>query len=334
MRNFTLHFALLLFSICCYGQTNYPNTTANVYIAGSFMDGTEEKACYWQNGRLIPLADEYSAEAIAVENGNVYVAGYHWGGKKPCYLYYYVNGRKTVVKGDRQYLMVRDMAVCNGKIYITGNTSADYSDETWVTWIDGIKNNGGGRAVTAYDGVIYAINANRGTNQDEFSAYGQRSRLEGMANGITVAYGIVYVAGYYTANRPNGRGYYYTPCYWLDGTKKSLPMPNGSESASLDGIAVLSNGHVHAIGSRRAGNGNFPIYWVENTWRFIPDAASFKKIYAFEDKIYILGTCKRGTFWIPCYWVITENSTGGINIEKMVTLSSAKSANDIVVTKD
>ena len=313
------------------GQSDNANGTPNVYIAGSFTNGIEETACYWKNEQMVSLKEKGCTDAIAVENGFVYTAGSGYGKVRSNdlvardYLWYYSKGER-VVKGTQYSLSIKSMAVSNGNVYITGEY---FTQDKWVTWVNGTEVLGGGNAIVAHGGEIYTIiAARRGTNADALSAYGQRVNLGGKALGLDVPYGITYVCGDFYNKQS------WSPCYWLDGVKKILPKPVGCTDAWLEDIAVLSNGNVYAIGSKKATNGEFlPIYWLNNRWAEIPGAKSYTAICAFEDKIYVLGRTQRGAFSVPCYWVIREDMQVGFKIEKVVVIPGARSVTDIVVTR-
>lgn len=324
MKKNLLHLILLLSSIYCFGQTTYYGSSANVYIAGSYMDGTEQKACYWKNGELIPLNGVIgSTAAITVEDGIVYTAGVvsfidRFKINRKCVLCW-ANGQAygTTESYSDTGVAISDMSVCNGKTYILG---VIHRYDRWdkVMWVDGVEQSSDWTSLSAYDGIMYFMNSTG------FSAYDQYIRVDGVAYGMTIAYGIVYIAGATGAKSEN-------PCYWIDGERKDIPKYNNRDTYLSD-IAVLSNGRVHAIGGQRTNRNSIPVYWGGDRYLSIPNAASFTKIYVYDDKIYLLGRCKRGAISIPCYWVMTEVN-GSLNVENMVSLLGAKSASDIVVTK-
>lgn len=343
MRNYILYLTFLLLSIFCHGQT-YTQTTAtpNVYIVGCVANGGEGKACYWKNDKSIFLPDGDNAQSIAVENGNVYVAGTSLYRRNyavsDLYLFCYVNGNKQVLtnvgSNKKLYNNKIDMAVCNGKIYITGELyTPGYSNE-WVTWIDGEQRSGGGPAITAYEGFIFSTRVlgskDRGSEQYYF-AVNDNVRTDLFADnnlrrfyGITVLDGNVYVAGEVLVSDK------WRACYWING-KGRLSIPG-----YLNDIAVLSDGSVHTIGMCSIDkNEKIPFYWYGNNVSIFAEASRLIKICAFENKIYILGYCKKGVMNIPCYWIMAQNQeTGKWETERMVTIPGAKDVYDMVVTKD
>ena len=218
-----------------------------------------------------------------------------------------------------------DMAVCNGKIYITGELGGDHStDSKWVTWIGDEMQNYGGPAIIENEGAIYSIRRFR-TGNDGFTAYGQFIPLSGNGSGIAVKNGSVYVVGYYWKDGKR------IPCYWIDGERKNFLVYDNAFDGSAWDIAVLSDGCVCVIGATKFG----PTLWTEVSFQTcLGDAERYNKICAFEDKIYILGTCKRGALKIPCYWIMVKKDTGGLIVEKQVMIPGARSVTDMVVTRE
>lgn len=319
MRRITFLTVVLFTGICCFGQNN----DVKVYVAGSYMDGVAPKACYWVNEKIVPFDETERIEAIDVENGNVYVTGYHWYSSSygRGYLFYYVNNEKKEVRGNRKYLAVDDIAACNGKVYITGYTDGDYDEkENHATWVDGTPIFDGGYKLTSSDGVIFSLIKYGENYSENFHAYGQKAQLDGHAFGISTANGSIYIAGETDQD---------TPCYWIDGVKYDVPNMYGN-SRLLD-IAALRNGSVQAIGRTTNKDQNIYFYFCDGKYLDIPNAEYFKKIYAFKDKIYLLGAVKKGIIKVPCYWVLSEVE-GGLGIEKVVPLPNAASVCDILVT--
>lgn len=326
MRNCFITLGLFLVSAFgCLGQ--------NVYLAGSFMDGTVSQACYWHNEKLYPSQVENIGkyDFIFVENGSVCVVGLqykpirYWGNELCAHLYCgkYVNGRSV---SDSSILAVQgtsfnedfhlyDADYCNGKFYITGYISKDYSSNKWYMWENGQKESCSDMSsVTSYAGTIY------NSSFCSISAYGQRIDLGSSARiqDIHVAYGIVYAVGSQNS----------VPCYWIDGMIKNLPLPKESNKASVESIAVLSNGNVYAI----VESGNKSFFWGGTGYATIPNAESFTKVFVLDDMIYLLGRYKSGAFSRPCYWVLYEKD-GSLRQSKMVTIPNARNVYDIVVTR-
>jgi len=311
--------AILAFSCVIYGNAqNNSQPMINTYIAGSYMDGNTEKACYWKNGERITLENGRKAVAITVANGKVYTAGDYLTDKvyafdifysKPCY---WIDGIRIAFP-NYIYGTIKSMTVINGSVYSIGvdtyptrsdyyllvNTNTQSSSKEcleYITTVDGVT------YISGYSGSPY------------YSAYGQRVGLDGSnAYGITVVNGSVYVAGNdYRSNNS-------IPCYWVDGVKRVLP---GIGVATR--IAVI-NGVEHVIGhNNRSGNDYEAYYWVNGEKTQLTNAASFSEIKNYNGNIYITGSFKQGAINIACVWK---------NGERFV-IPGGKTALDIVVVQE
>ena len=79
------------FAACSNGSTD---STATVYAAGYYYNGSYDVACYWKGTAKTDLHTTSStANAISVAGSDVYVAGQYWNGSSlACY---WKNGTKT-----------------------------------------------------------------------------------------------------------------------------------------------------------------------------------------------------------------------------------------------
>ena len=331
MRNCFITLGLFLVSaLGCLGQ--------NVYLAGSFMDGTGSQACYWHNEKLYPshIPDLDAYYYVSVENNCACVTGIYYKSTNPywpehhdvhLYCGKFMNGRKIeeyIVLAARyhdtryvnQTFRLHDAEYCNGKLYATGYiTARSYGSDKWFMYVDDeMTSCSANTSITSYAGTIYK------SDFHSISAYGQRVDLGSSARiqDIHVAYGIVYAVGSQNS----------VPCYWIDGMIKNLPLPKESNKASVESIAVLSNGNVYAI----VESGNKSFFWGGTGYANIPNAESFTKVFVLDDMIYLLGRYKNGAFSRPCYWVLYEKD-GSLRQSKMVTIPNARNVYDIVVTR-
>jgi hypothetical protein len=95
----------------------------NVYVAGnsaSVTDPNSNTAMYWKNGQAVQLGQPGSsgARAIAVENGNVYVAG-----EDRSYPVYWQNGQEVALPGGHVSSSGVSIASSGGDVYVVGEDS-------------------------------------------------------------------------------------------------------------------------------------------------------------------------------------------------------------------
>ena len=234
-------------------------SNGDVYISGSYSNGDTSPVCYWKNDVRtdlpIPVGTQGRAIRLAVNsNGDVCIVGRFM----PDAAYasidcYWKNGVRTdlsVPYADDSIAPrtngTMDIAVSSdGDVHIIGNY-----DYYW-----------GGDALssTAYywkNGVRTDLPLPAGTDRD--------------LCGIAVApNGDVYIAGSYqlkpwpgswegnTTTRP-------TACYWKNGVRTDLPLPDGKTNGHANGLAVSSNGDVYVSGDYYFSNGDTPrmaCYW-------------------------------------------------------------------------
>lgn len=304
LKHYTFVTVMVLFcTIYCNGQ-NSSQSAINIYIAGSYMDGNTEKACYWKNGVRTDL-DGIQASGIYISDGKIYLAGTflkrdYWGGnnhKLPCY---WIDGVRTAADLSSGNYEVKSMTVINGSVYFSArNTNGtDYfiygngsiQVDTKKKYINYITSSDGALLFSLNDDVA-----------SFYSAYGQSVHLgNSVPHGIFVDNGSIYVAGSSYAYTSNYFIREFKPCYWVDGIKKELP---GDGSAERIGVA---NGVIHITGSKYVNGKNEPIYWINGLNREIPSAASFSEITVFEGSVYITGSFRQGGINMACYWVNGE----------------------------
>jgi hypothetical protein len=318
-KEFVFFTVLSLFCVIYGNAQNNTQPVTHIYIAGSYMDGNTERACYWVDGMRIELNGGKRATGIAVEHNNVYVAGYiNNSDSDGCY---WVNGAQKMLNKyysrDDSSRHPRGIAVSGGKVYVVGYCGSDKSGSTIraVLWVDGqvqgLRNTGayatgivienGATYISGYD---YKVRGNLAECQGWFTAYGQSINLDSSweANGIAVLDGSIYVAGHYNYSREYG------PCYWVDGIKNNLP--GGGASYAKD-IAV-ANGTIYVIGRFNYYNDSKyeARYWVNGRLMEFPNANAsiLDTITVFDGKVYITGTFKQGVINVACYWVNGERT--------------------------
>ena len=315
---FVLVFVVLGFSV--YGQS-----TARVYIAGSFTDVATQRACYWVDGTRVVLPDGYSAKRIAVENGIVYVAGI-FGRQQICY---WVDGVKHDLDST---VSLNDMAVTDGRVRVYGRSSNGPYTYGHL-WVDGVyQSTTAIQRIVISDGIAYFL-LNR-----SYAVYGQQQSLDlgpddrfGSLSGITVVNGRVYVSGVHYAYNRNDSTSSYTPCYWVDGTRVNLSQPSRSTNLysgagySTSGIAVV-NGNVYVSGSYLQNPNDrdttIACYWVNSTKTDLNGNQTFG-IAVANGNVYVIGNYKQGTLEIPCYWVdgVRRALPGAMSVNDIIAVT-------------
>jgi hypothetical protein len=107
---------------------------ADVYVAGSYYDGTDVRPCYWKNGIKYNL-DGNSAGSVAVSGSDVYILGGYRTGDlyKPCY---WKNGTRHSLPIPADGGNTSAIAFNGGDVYILG----EYNENDYhkaVYWKNG-----------------------------------------------------------------------------------------------------------------------------------------------------------------------------------------------------
>jgi hypothetical protein len=102
-------------AICASGNDVYAAGTV-----GALANTSSNVATYWKNGQAVQLGAPgvSSAQAIAVEGADVYVAGGDRG-----YPVYWQNGEEVILKGGRIPSDGISIAVSGGDVYVVGEDS-------------------------------------------------------------------------------------------------------------------------------------------------------------------------------------------------------------------
>lgn len=251
-----------------------------VYTAGYYYKTENCVPCYWIGNEQYDLGVASGnvgyAESIFVSGSTVYVAGYYTNGgsKTPCY---WVNGSRQDLTIPSSIPDVSDawatgIYVYEGTIYIAGTSSSGYKDYPTL-W--------SGTDPLTTDGTILP-NTNGGG-----------------ADGIFVnASGTVFIAGC-DRNPAN------TPCYWQDGTKYALSIPDSDSNVIASDIYVTDSGTVFT-----SGYGSYPYYWTGQTTSTKlqqpanTSGACAESIFAADNIVYTAGSYHDDiqNKFIACYW--------------------------------
>ena len=211
-----------------------------IYIAGSYNNNDYRNApCYWVDGVLTTLtlpagASEGAAASIAVLDGKIYAVGYHANSNGTSTPGYWLDGsfvQLSLPEGASFWSSgTMDIVISDNKVYVMGTYFQDSRYYPCV-WIDGTRN--------------------------ELVSAGLAA-LGSVAQSMTVAGGKVYVSGY---SIPENRNYR-KGCYWVDGVRTDLSVPDGawSEAASIGVIG----GKVYVGGEHYTDvREKHPCYWVD-----------------------------------------------------------------------
>jgi hypothetical protein len=290
---------------------NFRITTSGgkVYILGSFDNNEIRTFCYWVNGVRtdfnIPSGFN-DFRQFMVSDGKVFISclyyyGYHvedddyfgrFNSRQSCYWLDGVRTDLSLPNGNSIYEYL-EPTVSNGRVYIAGAYFPDQDDAAYYEdpkpkacyWVDGIRTD---------------LSVPSG---NDFS----------QAYNITVSNGKVYVSGaygnYHVLEHEYSTYRYRTQkaCYWVDGVRTDLKIPDGLEYSTGSNITI-SDGKVYIAGaygnhdrlyreydmpSSFPDSNLKPCYWVngektdlsypagtENSWADLP-TVSGDKVYTF-----------------------------------------------------
>ena len=273
------------------GQTDTtypPSGNVNLYILSS--NG------YWKDGVKtdLPPTVYFSANAIAVSKGSVYIAGFSRDWKiSPAVNYidfgiacYWKDGVKIDLPPGTVYSSANAITVSEGSVYIAGSYNDDDNISRACYWKDGVK--------TDLPATSHAS-----------------------ANAIAVSGGSVYIAGHYRESDGPTKA-----CYWKDGVKTDV-LPDGTNISSVKAIAV-SEGSVYIAGYYYTGYyhdldvSSKAFYWKDGVKTDLPGGKVISNALAIavsEGSVYIAGMARDGAGpGKACYWkdgVKTELSAPG-----------------------
>jgi hypothetical protein len=278
------------------------NNGATVYVSGAYFDSNYNgPACYWANGIRtdlpVPNGTDGYATGIAVQGGKVYVSGMYYDSNYNGTACYWVNGTRTdlpVPNGTGGEVWdftvggeVWDITVQDGNVYVSGryynNDDPEYGLPCY--WVNGVRTD----LLPVPDGT-------------EGFAYGG-------AYGTAVQGNTVYVTGAYSYHDYYNSGdRYFTACYWVNGTRTDLPVPNGTEGWA-SGITVQGN-NVYVSGAYNSNDNPYNLtacYWVNGNRTDLPlpngTGGGAGGIAVQGSNIYVSGCYWNGNNMKACYWV-------------------------------
>lgn len=267
-------------------------------IATGFIDGS----FLWIEGERVDLELNVpegmagTATAMAFDKGNVCLAGYYYrsGDLLPHYTpCFWTNDQRIDLPIPEGYsAFTHSIAIYDGKVWVTGrhqdSTPGIYID-TPCYWVDGVRT----------DLAIPDPEVNRWSE----------------TSSLAVIDGKVCVAGHYGTN-PSvifPRRSQSVPCYWVDGVRTDLEIPDVATEGLTASIAV-SGGRVHVAGSygisalndlRRNGIG---CVWVDGVRSDLAVPAGVNNVNitaaVMSGDVFHVAGSYQDKEWraIPCYW--------------------------------
>jgi hypothetical protein len=282
------------------------DNNATVYVSGRYGDNPNTYACYWENETRKDLriagTGGYTS-GITVHSGNVYISGGFGSDGSPIVGTYWRDRACYWKDGTRIDLPIPDgtqsittgISVHGGNVYVSGIYGDDYYS-------------------SSYSGI--ACYWKDGTKIDLPIPDGTQSRT----TGISVQDGNVYVSGiygddsgsYFSYNNGATSYFYGIACYWKDGTKIDLPIPDGTESITT-GISV-QGGNVYVSGVYKSDDyysnsySGIACYWKDGSridltsggtgGTEIPASVITTGISVQGGNVYVSG----GRYGDVCYW--------------------------------
>jgi len=105
--------AVIVFLFVVAVHDTFGQAVKNIYIVGSFMDGHEERACYWKNGERFEIESSYaSANSITVANGKIFITSN--SKDRACY---WIDGTRTDLNPTNKSSRISDLTVEKGSVY-------------------------------------------------------------------------------------------------------------------------------------------------------------------------------------------------------------------------
>ncbi len=189
----------------------------DVYVVGRTLMGDHFVATYWKNGQAVKLADsESSANAIAINGDDVYIAGL----VTPTTLHrkatYWKNGVATIIPPTTETAATeaKAIAVSGNDVYMAGNTY-DLGLDQATYWKNGVA-----------------------------TVLQNTPSISSLANGIAVNGTDVYVVGLVTTQYSTAK----VATVWKNGTATSLTDGTGlsvANSIAINGADVYIAGYIN-----------------------------------------------------------------------------------------
>lgn len=259
------------------GTTSHP-VPVDIYVAGT--DGNN--AVYWKNGAETVVAQNASAQAIAVSGSDVYVGGVSSGANGPVATVW-KNGAATILSNDQS--SVKGIAVANGNVYVVGNV------ETATTILATLWTNGTPTQLS--DGMIPSTNYLYFTYAYSITTSGSDTYVAGTAQKFFQ----ISSNNYYSAN---------VAVYWKNGVPVDLSqVTNQGPNIQATSIAI-SGSSIYVAGNVFSPSGYQAVYWNTGTrvplipGTFAGASALTSSIASSGTNVYIAGG---PSGYVQGYWV-------------------------------
>jgi hypothetical protein len=292
------------------GQKQLGSDNIAVRIAGQYYDGTNVRACYWENGIRINLENSVNAGAngIAKNGDDIYIVGYNSDGA--CY---WKNGTRYMLLPSDQS-SAQGIAISGSNIYIVGHY---YTGSGWQAcyWLNGAKSDLSHTVSSyAWDIAISGSDIYIVGDDDNNACYWKNgtqflfSEKPSSAYGIAVSGANIYAAGSYVDNTVT------KACYWLDGTKTDLTGGWSAMAITISGSDVYISG---SSGSYEASSG---CYWKNGAMTTLNGNTG--DIFVFGTDVYITGSY--GESHQLCYWKngVRKDLPGGVMFPGSILVTS------------
>ncbi|HLA60457.1 MAG TPA: hypothetical protein VK622_16900, partial [Puia sp.] len=320
--------------ISCKKEVNQPGpgTKPKLYVVTTQFEANTLTVRYFKDTSAIFLdpAPGYNAgTAIAVQDENVYIAGYDLithNGISVTHAKFWKNGIPTVLSDSNENSTAYAMALSGNDVYVAG---FDYKNRPvkavyWKNSSPVILTNSLGDAnafaiaVSGNDvhvaGVIWPDSTN--ITLAVYWKNGQLTKLGqdtmAVTSGIFLAGSDVYISGYAFQNG------HYIACYWKNGS--IVKLTDGSVDAYAKGI-VLHGNDVYVCGFQtRIGNFHSAVIWKNGQENIISDPATdaFANAIALDgSNIYVAGMESGGArneiakYWLNGKAVELGDNNGG-----------------------
>lgn len=289
---------------CGSGGTSVHPVPVDVYVVG--QDGTN--AVYWKNGVETVVAQNASANAIAVSGADVYVGGSTPGPNGPIATIW-KDGTATILSSDIS--SVSAIAVANGNVYAVGN---DQDTDYAVLWTNGMP-------TQLLDGMVPSYNI------PDFT----------WANSIFVSGLDVYVAGIAQKYFEISSNRYWTAdvaVYWKNGVAVDLSQVS-DQSPNIQAMSIaVSGSDVYVAGTIYSSPYTQGVYW-KNGAQVSLDNANFKDSYSGSiavsgSNVYVAGNMNHDVLG---YWT---NQTPKVfsNTSATTQMQIAVNGTDVYVAGD